>query len=175
MENERVLLLNASYEPIRIISLHRAIYLMFEDKVDVVESRDGEIRSPSISYPKPSIIRLRKYVHIPPGKKDVPMSNRRIFDRDGYQCAYCLTELTHSTATVDHIHPRSKGGKHEWTNVITSCKPCNAKKGNKLLKDLPNYTMHYQPMKPDGNPKRWLIMSPKERGNWEEYLKPYNR
>lgn len=173
MENERVLLLNASFEPIRIISLMRAIVLMVEEKVDVVEVKDGAIRSPSVTLPRPSVIRLKTFVKIPLGRKDIPLSNRAVFARDRYTCAYCLKELSNATATVDHVQPRSKGGQHKWENVVTACKPCNAKKGNRLLTDLPNYTLHFEPYKPNGR-KRWLVVGMQEREHWGEYLEPFS-
>jgi 5-methylcytosine-specific restriction endonuclease McrA len=173
MENERVLLLNASYEPIRIISLMRAIILMVEEKVDVVESAGADIRSPSMTLPRPSVLRLKNFVKIPLGRKDIPLSNRAVFSRDRYTCAYCMKQLSNATATVDHIQPRSKGGQHEWENVITSCKPCNSKKGNKLLKDLPNYQLNFEPYKPTGR-KRWLVIGTTERETWGEYLEAFS-
>lgn len=172
MENERVLLLNASFEPIRIITLMRAIVLMVEEKVDIVEAKDGEIRSPSVSFPRPSVVRLRNYVKIPLGRKEVPLTSKAVFARDNYQCGYCLTELSNSTATLDHVIPRSKGGKHAWENVVTSCKPCNSRKGNKLLSDLPDYKLHFKLYKPEGR-KRWLIVGLKEREVWGEYLEAF--
>ncbi len=183
MSSNRVLLLNASYEPLRTVSLYRAIVLMFEDKVDVVENVPDEfVRSPSMAIPKPSVVRLRQFVHVPAPKLEIPISNKRIFERDKYECAYahiplkdqkCEHMLSGWTATVDHVQPRSKGGKHDWSNVVTSCKPHNAKKGNKLLSEL-GWTLQFKPGKPDGL-RRWLVIDKYDRDRWESYLAAFNR
>lgn len=150
MLNGRVLLLNASWEAIKIISIHRAIVLLVEEKAEIIESREGLIRSPSITLPMPSVIRLHKYVYLPTKKRNIPISRRAILNRDNKECAYCGKEAD----TIDHIHPRSKGGKHEWKNVIAACRKCNAKKGSKLLKDL-GWKMRFEPVDPLD--RRWSV------------------
>ncbi len=129
---ERVLLLNASWEPLKILSMSRAICLLLENKVDLVETADGHIRSPSISIKKPSVIRLKVYIKIPFDKKSLAISRSNVLARDHYICGYCNKRAT----TVDHIYPKSKGGNHSWENVVAACGPCNGKKGNKTLKQL---------------------------------------
>lgn len=158
----RVLLLNASFEPLRIISLHKAVLLLVEDKAEVIEARDGAIRSPSITLPNPSVIRLTKYIKVPIRKK-IPLSNRSILNRDGYVCGYCLKTAT----TIDHIIPRSKGGPHEWMNLVAACTKCNHKKGNRLLSDL-GWELKIQPTVPEG--RRWLVLGLAERETWNPYL-----
>lgn len=160
--NQRVLLLNASWEAIRIISMHRAIILIVEEKAEIVERRDTEIRSPSLTLPCPSVVRLKRYVKVPIKKRHMPLSRRAILNRDGRICAYCNKEAD----TIDHIQPRSRGGKHEWLNVVAACRPCNSKKGNKLLKEI-GWKLGIQPVNPEG--KRWLIAGITDKV-WEEYI-----
>ncbi len=124
-----VLLLNASYEPLKVISWQRAVTLFFSDKVEIVEEYSHEIRSVSLAIKAPSVVRLLSYVNI--GQKSPPLSRFNIFARDGFKCQYCTKPLNTGTATLDHVLPRSKGGKTRWTNVVCCCKPCNTKKGSK--------------------------------------------
>lgn len=164
MKIQRVLLLNGDFEPIRIIGLHRAIMLIVDEKVDIIETNgEEEIRSPSITLPYPSVIRLRKYVKVPYRKKEVPISHKSVFNRDEYKCGYCLKHPT----TIDHIVPRSRGGKHEWGNVVSSCINCNRKKSNKLLSEI-GWQLKIQPTVP--RTQRWLIVGLQERETWETYL-----
>ena len=88
-----------------------------------------DIRTGSGIFKLPLHIILKKYVHIQ--YREISPSRKNIFNRDDYTCQYCSCKLDYSTATVDHILPRGKGGKHEWTNVATSCLKCNRKKGNR--------------------------------------------
>lgn len=162
MLHGRVLLLNASWEPIKIISIHRAIVLIVEDKADVVEAKDGIIRSPSITIPMPSVIRLKKYVYLPVKKKNIPISRRAILNRDNRECAYCGKEAD----TIDHIHPRSKGGKHEWSNVIAACRKCNSKKGSKTLKDI-GWKLRFEPIDPLD--RRWAVSGISDPA-WNQYI-----
>ena len=162
MLNGRVLLLNASWEAIKIISIHRAIVLVVEDKAEIIESRDGVIRSPSISIPVPSVIRLQKYVYMPVRKRNIPISRRAILNRDNKECAYCGKEAD----TIDHIQPRSKGGTHTWGNVIAACRKCNSKKGNKLLKDI-GWKLRFEPVDPLD--RRWSVSGISD-ANWYKYI-----
>lgn len=158
----KVLLLNISWEALKIISLHRAIVLLVENKAEIIEKRDGLIRSPSLTLPVPSVIRLLRYVPIANRKKQIPVSRRAILNRDGRECAYCGKYAD----TVDHIQPRSRGGKHEWMNVISACRKCNAKKGNRLLTEL-QWTLRYEPFDPTD--RRWSVSGVSDH-RWFDYI-----
>jgi 5-methylcytosine-specific restriction endonuclease McrA len=158
----RVLLLNASWEAMKIISIHRAIVLLVEEKAEIIEARDGAIRSPSLTLPVPSVIRLFKYVVTPSKKRNIPISRKAILNRDNRECAYCGKEAD----TIDHIHPRSKGGRHEWTNVISACRKCNAKKGNKLLAEI-GWKLRYEPIDPLD--RRWAVSGISDP-RWYNYI-----
>jgi 5-methylcytosine-specific restriction endonuclease McrA len=129
MLDSTVLVLNASYEAINICNLRRAIVLIFKGVACVEEEMDHEISSPSMVIKAPAVIRLLKYVRIP--YKVVRFSRRNVLLRDRYRCQYCGREYASSFLTLDHVVPISQGGKTQWDNVVTACKTCNTKKGNR--------------------------------------------
>ncbi|MEO8448380.1 MAG: HNH endonuclease [Gemmatimonadota bacterium] len=132
----RCLALNASFEPLTMVPLRRALRLVIDGKAEIVEAERGEtIRSASIALPKPAIIRLVKFVHVP-RKFRRQVTNTFLFARDDYTCLYCRRShvaLRHREClTRDHLVPLSRGGTNLWTNVVTACSSCNTKKGNRL-------------------------------------------
>jgi 5-methylcytosine-specific restriction endonuclease McrA len=149
----RVLLLNSSYEPIKIISWQRAMLLWLADKVDVLDHHEYEIRSVSNSYALPSIIRVRQYVRQKRFKKNMSFSRGHIFLRDNHQCQYCGGKFKTSELTLDHILPATRGGPRTWENLTSACKTCNQKKGSRtpdeaqmpLLNPPTSLPRHYLP------------------------------
>lgn len=125
-----VLLLNSTYEPLRIIPWQKAITLLFKDKVDVVEESLNEIHSPTLTIILPSVIKLRSYVNIHYHQR-VKFCKENVFFRDGFTCQYCGKLYPKEELTLDHIIPVSHGGKKNWLNIVTACKKCNNKKGNR--------------------------------------------
>ena len=130
LTNVRVLVLNASYEPIRIVNWQSAMLLWFQDKADVLESHSYQVKSSMKSFPLPAVLRLKKYIK-PWAKGSARFSRDNVFLRDEYVCQYCQKVFPHSKLTLDHVHPYSRGGKKDWTNIVTACKKCNHKKSNK--------------------------------------------
>jgi 5-methylcytosine-specific restriction endonuclease McrA len=124
-----VLVLNASYEAINICDVKRAIALIFKGVATSEEDSEYEIRSPNFIMKVPVVIRLLKYVHVP--HRVVRFSRRNVMLRDRYSCQYCGKSFSSSALTLDHIVPLSRGGGTEWENVVTACKMCNVKKGNR--------------------------------------------
>ena len=121
-----VLVLNQDYSPLTVCSAQRAFVLLFLDKAELLsELKEKRLRTVSTSFPFPSVIRINRYIHIP--YKGVVLSRHNIFKRDGNKCQYCGKS---SDLTLDHVIPRSKGGKSSWTNLVTACRKCNAKKGD---------------------------------------------
>ena len=167
-----VLLLNASYEPIRVISWQHAITLFFKDKVEVVEEYDHEIRSVSVAFKAPSIVRLLRYVNI--GSRTPPFSRFNILARDRFQCQYCASNLTNKEATLDHIVPRSKGGKTSWENVVCCCKTCNVKKGAKTLDQI-GFRLKVKPIRPDWLPVLHLRLHGNVPSSWQNFLEAYRK
>lgn len=126
--NAKVLLLNQSFEPLKICSLKKAITLIFLQKAEVIiEDEIKKVRSVSMAFPSPSVIRLKRYVKVP--FKSVVLSRKNVFRRDSFVCAYC--GRGDRQLTIDHIVPKSLGGSNSWINLITACVSCNNKKGDR--------------------------------------------
>tara|TARA_B100001750_G_C15178186_1_gene432707 strand:+ start:20 stop:535 length:516 start_codon:yes stop_codon:yes gene_type:complete len=130
--NNKVLLLNSSYEPLLVVTAKKAILLYFTDKVEIIENSNKIVRSIYIEFQIPSIIRLKKYVYVK--KKELSLTRKNVLKRDAHTCQYCGCK--NLELTLDHIIPKDKGGIDSWNNLVAACKKCNIKKGNKLLKDI---------------------------------------
>jgi 5-methylcytosine-specific restriction endonuclease McrA len=158
-----VLLLNASYDPLRVISLKRAVVLVMQEKAEILEESDALIRSEKLSFNAPSVIKLKYFVQIPYRAK-LPLNNRNVVVRDKGECAYCDDR---KATTVDHVVPRSRGGLHRWENVVAACYKCNAKKSDRLLSEI-GWEPKWKPYAPSGT--RWLILGMKPKEEWVPYL-----
>jgi 5-methylcytosine-specific restriction endonuclease McrA len=141
---EQVLVLNASYEPLNVTTVRRAHVLVFKGKAEVIEELDRPLHSASSTFPWPHVIRLISYVRVPRAVKR-KISRRALFARDGWRCAYCGSST--SRLTLDHVVPRSRGGDSVWENVVTSCAPCNLRKGNRLPEEV-SMTLRTKPGAP---------------------------
>lgn len=124
----RSLLLNATFEPLSVVSTRRAVVLVLKDKAEIVARNGATMHAATISVPCPTVIRLVQYVRVP-FRNRVPLTRRGVFARDGHRCQYC----DRPAENLDHVLPRSRGGEHTWENVVASCRPCNARKENRLL------------------------------------------
>ena len=120
---QSALVLNATYEPLSVVSSRRAICLVLGDKADLIEHDESFLRSERLSLPNPSVIRLRYVVKVPYHRRTA-MSRRAIFARDNHRCQYCGAHAD----SIDHVMPRSRGGMHVWENVTAACRPCNLRK-----------------------------------------------
>jgi 5-methylcytosine-specific restriction endonuclease McrA len=149
MMNTSVLVLNASYEAINICTLKRAMKMIIKGVACTEEESEREIRSPSVSMRIPLVIRLVHYVHIP--RCVVKFSRKNVFIRDQYICQYCQTQFHPPMLTLDHVLPRSRGGGTVWDNVVTACKKCNTKKGNRTPREARMF--------PKRNPKAPSILT----------------
>ena len=125
----RVLVLNATYEPINVCTVRRAIVLLLKEKAEVLEHSEFLLHSSSSTVPRPVVIRLVHYVNVPRNAERRRITRRAVFARDGWACQYCGSR---SSLTVDHVIPRSKGGDSSWENIVASCAPCNRRKGDRL-------------------------------------------
>jgi len=128
MESE-VLVLNCDYEPLNVTNVRRAFRLLFVEKAEVLEYDHGEIRTPRHVYRAPSVIRLQHLIRRP--RPRVKLTRREILARDGHTCQYCGRQG--HDLTIDHVVPRHRGGTHSWENVVAACRPCNHRKGGKLI------------------------------------------
>lgn len=127
----RSLILNASYEPLGVVALRRAVVLVLSEKADIIEHNGMMFRSEQLILKAPSVVKLRYYVHVP-RRIHVAPSRKAVFLRDGFTCQYC----GRTAENVDHVVPRSRGGGHTWDNVVASCRKCNARKENRLPREV---------------------------------------
>lgn len=126
----RVLVLNASFEPINVCTVRRAIVLVLKEKAEVIDDTGFSLRAEKLSITRPSVIRLVSYVRIPFHSFRRKITRRAVFARDGWECQYCGRR---GSLTMDHIIPRSKGGATTWENVVACCAGCNRRKGDRPL------------------------------------------
>jgi len=163
----RVLVLNATYEPINVCTLRRAAVLLLKEKAELLEQRKGAaLHSERMTMERPDVIRLVNYVRIPREAHRRKITRRAVLARDAWTCQYCGS--TKSGLTVDHVIPRSRGGLSVWENIVAACAPCNRRKGNRLPREI---QMH--PAKtPKAPPPTVFIQvaSPKIPAAWEQYL-----
>jgi 5-methylcytosine-specific restriction endonuclease McrA len=160
----RALVLNATYEPLSIVSSRRAVVLVLREKADMVERGDGALRSASMAVPVPSVIRLRTFVRVPYQRR-VPLNRRAIFARDGGKCQYCGG----GAENVDHVVPRSGGGRHTWENVVAACRRCNTRKGNRSP-DEAGLSLRRQPRAPRRHGWIFVTIGGTPHPTWAPYL-----
>ncbi|HIE21841.1 MAG TPA: HNH endonuclease [Acidimicrobiia bacterium] len=127
----RALVLNASYEPLSVVTERRALVLVLAEKAVVVVHRDEVWHSESLAFQVPSVVRLNRFVRVP-YRRAVPVTRRAVFGRDGHRCQYCGAPAE----SLDHITPRSRGGDHSWENVVACCRACNMRKGNRTPDEI---------------------------------------
>ena len=136
----KVLVLNASYEPLNITSWRRAVLLLLKGKAEQLENNGMYIYT---EFPLPTVIRLLYYVRVP--YKEIPLTRRNILERDRHTCQYC--GYKGDDLTLDHVIPRSRGGGDSWENLVTACVRCNVKKGNRTPKEA-HMLLRSQPRRP---------------------------
>ena len=162
-----VLLLNSSFEPIKIIDWQRAVTMFFLGKVEVLEEYEHNIRSVSLVVKAPAVVRLLKYVRL--GRKSPPLCRTNILARDNFECQYCSKELNSREATLDHVLPRSQGGKTSWENIVCCCMHCNRKKGGKTPRQA-RMPLRKTPIKPDWLPVLNIRLNGNIPSSWYAFL-----
>lgn len=165
---ERVLLLNATYEPLRVISWKRAVTLLTLGKVEVLESYDREVRSVTIAIRLPAVVRLLHLVRF--RDHTIRFSRQNIYVRDKYQCQYCGKTMDACDLTYDHVVPKSMGGETVWENIVTCCLPCNKKKGGRTPAQA-NMRLVRQARRPSWHPILMMTLRiRKTPATWRDYL-----
>ena len=160
---ENVLVLNQNYQPISICTAERAFVLVFLRKAEMLSDISSlKLTSIDHSFRFPSIIRLHRYIAIP--YKRVNLSRYNIFKPDRNQCVYCGNK---ERLTLDHVVPRSLGGRDSWDNLVTACQACNAEKGNRTPEQA-GMDMCHQPFRPS-----FVMFLSNFNGNVREEWKPY--
>jgi 5-methylcytosine-specific restriction endonuclease McrA len=162
----RVLVLNASYEPINVCTVRRAAVLVLKDRAEILERGDWALHAENLTLPRPIVIRLKSYVRIPRDAHRRKITRRAVFARDRWTCQYCGKER--GNLTVDHVIPRSKGGGSGWDNIVTCCAPCNRRKGDRLPRQA-----NMVPRHPPRAPSSTIfihVATPVIPRAWEQYL-----
>ena len=154
------LALNASFEPLTMVPMRRALRLVIDGKAEIVEADlDRVVRSERMTMPRPAVIRLTKFIHVPRRFRR-QVTNTFLFARDHYRCQYCgrsAVELRPREAlTRDHVIPLSRGGRNDWGNVVTACSPCNTRKGNRLPQEIGMHPLTH-PVEPHFVHLSWAI------------------
>lgn len=145
------LVLNASMEPLCVVPTRRAIVLVLSAKADLLHAGEGVFRAERTALPAPSVVRLRRYVHVP-YRRRAALSRRGVFLRDDGTCQYC----GRTAENVDHVVPRSRGGPHVWENVVAACERCNAHKKDRTP-DEANMVLARRPFAPRA--AFWLVVA----------------
>lgn len=159
------LVLNATYEPLCVVPSRRAAVLVLAERADILHDTGEALHSEHLTVPIPSVIRLRTFVRVP-FRRRAPLNRRGIFARDGHRCQYCGA----GAESIDHVIPRSKGGEHAWENVVAACRPCNLRKGDRLL-DATSMELRRAPHVPRG--LSWIVVAVGSvPAHWEPYLHP---
>jgi len=162
-----VLILNSSEEVLGLVSWKRAISLIYKNKVSAPHNFHDtyKIRTVNGHYELPSVLILNTHVRLP--YRVASLTRNNIFKRDRYTCQYCGRKLQKSEETIDHVHPRSKGGRHEWKNLVTACKPCNSSKSHKSLHES-GLKLLKQPTVPTKNMLMFFCME-NNRESWNRW------
>jgi 5-methylcytosine-specific restriction endonuclease McrA len=157
------LVLNATYEPLCVVSARRAVVLVLSGKAVAVEAGAEEVRSEWLSLRVPVVVRLTRFVRVP-YRAHVPLTRRAVFARDGGRCVYCAAPAT----SLDHVIPRSRGGEHIWENVVSCCRRCNHAKADRGLVEL-GWRMRRPPQAPSG--PAWRVLGTgRMHPCWRPYL-----
>ena len=162
----QTLVLNATYEPLGVVTERRALLLVLNQRAIAVENSETILLDSGGEVVLPAVIRLHKFVRIP-YRHAVPLSRRAIFARDGGKCVYCSAPAT----SIDHVQPRSRGGAHAWENVVSACHKCNHQKADRTLKEI-GWRLRHVPREPVG--AAWRILGTgRPDVRWLSYLQPY--
>jgi 5-methylcytosine-specific restriction endonuclease McrA len=157
------LLLNATYEPLCVVSSRRAVVLVLSAKAVAVEAGDGVMHSVDNAVPVPAVVRLTRFVRVP-YRATVPLTRKAVFARDSGRCVYCGAPAT----SLDHVIPKSRGGPHTWENVVASCRRCNHVKGDRPLAEM-GWRLPRHPHAPSG--LAWRVLGARTPDpRWHAYL-----
>lgn len=164
---QQTLLLDAGYVPQRIVSWQKAVTMLFGGKVEVVDVYDGVIRSPSIAIRMPAVVRLVRVVRF--RRPPVRFSRRNVLLRDELTCQYCGAMPHPRVLTLDHVVPRSRGGRTVWTNVVAACRTCNTKKGARTPAEA-SMTLRTAPIRPKYLPLQAFTAPSEVPDHWQSWL-----
>jgi 5-methylcytosine-specific restriction endonuclease McrA len=160
-----VLLLNATFEPLSVLSLRRAAKLLLKERAEPVAADSVPLVGPERTLSIPTVLRLKFYVNVP--RRNPPTwTRRRLLARDAYTCAYCGKTCSPDEATVDHVLPVSRGGLSSWGNTVTACFPCNQRKANRTPHEA-GMTLRIEPKLPR---TRYMVISGDVPASWKMWV-----
>lgn len=163
MLDGKVLILNQDYQPLSVCNVKKSMLLLLMGKAEMLHDNPGrKVHTVSFEYDFPSVIRLRSYARTPYRK--IVLSRKNIMKRDSHHCQYCGST---EDLTIDHIIPKSRGGKDTWDNLVTACNKCNSLKGNRTPREA-SMTLINKPYRPNH-----IIYLKNIIGKVEEHWKPY--
>lgn len=159
----KALVLNASMEPLCVVGARRAVVMVLREKADVIHANGHRFRSERLELASPSVVRLRRYVHVP-RRRYASLTRRGVFLRDEHTCQYCGAKAEN----VDHVLPRSRGGDHTWANVVAACRGCNSHKKDRTPMEA-GMRLRRRPFAP--RPTFWLVVAVgRVDPEWARYL-----
>jgi 5-methylcytosine-specific restriction endonuclease McrA len=169
---EQTLLLNTTYEPLRVVHWQKAITLWCQGKVEIVATYDREVRSISFSMRLPSVIRLLRRIRIRRRAEYVPFSRANIYARDHHACQYCGLGYSTAELTFDHVVPVAQGGRKDWENIVTCCISCNRRKGGRTPAQA-GMSLRRAPRRPSRAPATRITFELRLRDapdSWRDYV-----
>ena len=159
----RALVLNATYEPLCVVPIRRAVVLVLKQKAEILHQDGGALHSERMTIAIPSVIRLKYFVRVPLRAR-ASLSRRAVFIRDQHLCQYCGS----AAENVDHVIPRSRGGTHTWDNVVAACKRCNSRKENRLPHEV---GLHLRSTPRAPHDSVWIVVAVgRVDPKWAQYL-----
>lgn len=167
---EQTLLLNATFEPIKVLAWQRAMTLWCQGKVEIVEVHDREVRAVSFTFKLPAVVRLLRFVRIRQRRDYVPFTRANIYARDVHRCQYCGFEFASEDLTFDHVVPSAQGGRKTWDNIVTACVPCNREKDARTPEQA-GMTLKRTPRQPASTPALRVVVGLRRAPeSWRSYL-----
>ena len=167
---EQTLLLNATYEPLKVVDWRKAVTMWCQGKVEIIAVHDREIHAVSITFKLPSVIRLLRLVRMKRRFDYVPFSRANIYARDDYTCQYCGKLHPTSELTFDHVMPVAQGGRKDWENIVTCCISCNRKKGGRTPGQAHMHLVRH-PHRPERSPVLRITIGLRNTPeSWRDYL-----
>jgi 5-methylcytosine-specific restriction endonuclease McrA len=167
---QQALLLNASYEPLKVVHWQKAVTLWCQGKVEVIAVHDREVRAVSFTFKLPSVIRLLRFVKIKRRFDYVPFSRANIYARDHHTCQYCNRGFSTADLTFDHVVPVAQGGRKDWENIVTCCVGCNRLKGGRTPAEAGMKLLKH-PRRPDSAPAIRITVGLQDAPeSWRDFL-----
>lgn len=166
---EHTLLLNATFEPIKVVSWQRAMTLWCQGRVEIIETHAREVRAVTFSFKLPSIVRLLRFVKVR-NLHRVKFSRANIYLRDDYRCQYCCKKFAPEELTFDHVVPVAQGGRRSWENIVTACVSCNRRKDARTPEQA-GMALQWPPRRPVASARyRATIGIRQTPESWRDYL-----